>query len=57
MKEEINKYNSDGNREGYWEWYNSDGALMSKGNYKDGNREGYWERYNSDGIWSKEFVL
>ena len=44
----INQYDSEGRRQGYWEYY-QDGKLYSKGNYINGEREGYWETYHSNG--------
>jgi hypothetical protein len=49
----INQYDSEGRRQGYWEYY-QDGKLYSKGNYINGEREGYWETYHSnDQLYSK----
>jgi len=38
-----------GLKEGYWEEYNSNGNILSKGNYKSGKLEGYYESYHSNG--------
>ena len=46
---QINQYNSQGNREGYWEWYFKNGQLMCKGHYVNGKEEGYWEWYYDNG--------
>jgi antitoxin component YwqK of YwqJK toxin-antitoxin module len=47
----------DGVREGYWEWYHSNGKLYIKGNYISGNREGYWEYYYSNGKLEKQEIF
>lgn len=38
----MNQYNSNGNREGYWERYLENGKLGYKSNFRDGNYIGYW---------------
>jgi len=43
MKEEINKYNSKGQYHGYNEWYNVDGSLRIRTNWKNGRVFGYFE--------------
>ena len=48
--ENINQYNPNDNRTGYWEGYYDNGQLMSKRNYIDGNKHGYWEYYHDNGI-------
>lgn len=45
MINDINKYDEEGERHGYWEWYWDNGNLLSKGNYHNGNRIGLWEWY------------
>ncbi len=45
----INLYNEKGERHGYWEYYYSDGKLMSKGNLVNDKRDGYWEAYYHNG--------
>jgi len=44
---QINQYDMEGNKQGYWEEY--DGDNMEKGNYVDGKEEGLWETYYSNG--------
>ena len=34
-----------GQKEGLWEYYNKNGQLNYKRNYKDGKKEGLWEWY------------
>ena len=46
---QINQFNSQGNREGYWEEYYDNGQLSSKGHYVNGRREGFWEDYYDNG--------
>lgn len=46
---EKNKYNTEGNREGYWEYYHNNGTIWLKGNYTNDKKEGYWEEYFSNG--------
>ena len=47
--EGINKYNSSGQREGYWEIYNSSNKLILKCNYKNGLLDGPFESYYDNG--------
>jgi antitoxin component YwqK of YwqJK toxin-antitoxin module len=44
---QINQYDMEGLKQGYWEEY--DGDNMEKGNYVDGKEEGIWEYYYSNG--------
>jgi len=54
MTEIKNQYNSEGKKDGYWEWYYNNGTLMCRGNYINGDYDGYWEEYYGDGnTWSK----
>ena len=46
---EINQYLPNGNRDGQWESYFSNGQLHYKGNYINGNEDGQWECYVSNG--------
>lgn len=46
----VNKVDSRGIRQGYWEHYYLNGQLRSKGSYVDGKREGYWGFYYDDGV-------
>jgi antitoxin component YwqK of YwqJK toxin-antitoxin module len=39
----INQYDLDGRKQGYWETYNDNGEVNTKGNYKDDKKDGYWE--------------
>ena len=41
----INQYDSDGIKQGYWEYYHNNGKLLSKGSYINDKRDGYWESY------------
>jgi antitoxin component YwqK of YwqJK toxin-antitoxin module len=53
---EKNKYNTEGNREGYWEYYHNNGTIWFKGNFINGIRIGYWEEYFNNGkMYSKEY--
>ena len=45
----INQYDEEGERHGYWEGYRTNGNLMYKGNYDNGNIIGYWEWYDKNG--------
>ena len=45
----INQYDSEGRRQGYWEYYYSNGNLSSKGNYINGKNDGVWEFYWNNG--------
>ena len=47
--ETINKFNADGNRDGWWEIYYSNGQLNYKGNYINGKFDGWWESYHPNG--------
>lgn len=38
-----------GDKVGYWEWYHSNGNLMSKINYTNGKRDVYCEHYSTSG--------
>jgi antitoxin component YwqK of YwqJK toxin-antitoxin module len=54
----INQYNDNGKKHGYWEVYHSNGNLIYKGNYINGKRIGYWEDYYSNGCLShKQYFL
>ena len=44
-----NKEDRKGNRQGYWEFYYTNGNLMHKGPYKNDNRDGIWEFYDKNG--------
>ena len=51
---QINQYDLDGRKQGYWETYNDNGEVNTKGNYKDDKKDGYWEYYWSNGnVYSK----
>jgi uncharacterized protein len=45
----INQYDIEGNKQGYWELYYSNGKLEYKGSYLNGLRDGYFEEYYSNG--------
>jgi antitoxin component YwqK of YwqJK toxin-antitoxin module len=45
----INRYNSNGEPEGYWEGYYSNGVLWFKGSFVNGIRDGYWEIFYDNG--------
>jgi len=36
-------------RQGLWERYNENGALLAKGTYIRGKKSGRWERYYANG--------
>ncbi len=42
---QINQYDMEGRKQGYWEDYFNNGKLYSKGNYVNGKEEGVWEWY------------
>jgi len=44
-----NKEDRKGNRQGYWEFYYTNGKLREKGYYIDDKREGLWKTYREDG--------
>tara|TARA_R110002126_G_scaffold82497_7_gene202195 strand:- start:767 stop:979 length:213 start_codon:yes stop_codon:yes gene_type:complete len=44
-----NQRNKDGERDGLWKSYYSNGEVYYKGNYKNGEAHGYWEDYYSNG--------
>ena len=47
---QINQYDMDGRKQGYWEdYYVGSDDIFSKGNYKNGDRDGYWEWYYDNG--------
>lgn len=39
----------DGEPEGFWEWYRSDGTLKRSGHFKVGDPIGEWVTYDSEG--------
>ena len=49
IKQDINQYNTNGKKHGYWEEYYSNGNLHYKGNYTNGKIHGYWEQYYYNG--------
>jgi len=58
MNIDITPRNKEGQRHGYWEFYNTNGKLWSKGKYINGNQDGYWEFYNTNGkLESKEYFI
>ena len=50
---EINQYDAEGRKQGYWEeyvedltvWDEPETEFLFKGSYKDGKKDGYWEMY------------
>ena len=44
-----NRYNSNGKRHGYWEFYHDNGQLWMKGNFINGDPDGIWEYYHKNG--------
>jgi hypothetical protein len=46
---QINQYDHEGRKQGYWEEYYDNGILESKGSYKNDIRDGIWEYYRGDG--------
>ena len=49
----MNKYNESYQKDGYWEYYDSNGNLRFKGNYIDGKENGCWEGYSNGSLWYK----
>ena len=47
---EKNQRNKEGKQYGYWEVYNANGKLHSKGNIINNKPVGYWESYYTNGI-------
>jgi GH24 family phage-related lysozyme (muramidase) len=45
----INQYNPVGEEQGYWEIYDDNNVVISKGHYIKGNRDGIWEYYYWNG--------
>lgn len=48
--EKINRYNSDGLKEGVWKTFNEEGNLVEEKTYKNGKLNGYVKNYNSSGF-------
>ncbi len=46
---EINRYNQENKKEGYWREYHSNGKLKSEANYSNGKLNGLIKRYNKYG--------
>lgn len=42
---QINQYDIEGIKQGYWEYYFDDDVIQSRGSYKNGKEEGIWEWY------------
>ncbi|WP_367948937.1 toxin-antitoxin system YwqK family antitoxin [Planococcus sp. CP5-4_YE] len=40
----------DGEPEGYWEWYRTDGTLKRSGHFEKGEPVGEWITYDSKGV-------
>jgi antitoxin component YwqK of YwqJK toxin-antitoxin module len=47
---QINQYDMEGRKQGYWGIYYNNDQLWSKGSYKDDKEEGIWEYYYSNGL-------
>ena len=39
----------DGECDGYWEWFRTDGTKMRSGNFKLGKQTGEWTTYDKEG--------
>ena len=39
----------DGQPDGYWEWYRTDGTIKRSGHFEDGEPVGEWITYDSEG--------
>jgi antitoxin component YwqK of YwqJK toxin-antitoxin module len=53
---QINQYDSEGRKQGYWEVYFNNGNIHSNGLFTNGKRDGMWAWYNSNGnLLTKEF--
>jgi len=48
-RKKINRFNSQNQREGEWQFYDKDGNLKESGRYKNGKRNGYFNIYSPDG--------
>jgi len=48
-----NEYDINGKRHGYWEYYNLNGSLVSKGLYINDKKHGVWENYFNNGEGNK----
>ena len=55
----INQVNADGNCEGYWEQYWSNGQLhyRCKGNFINGKFDGLWKEYDENGNLSEKIFF
>ncbi|MBX0315325.1 hypothetical protein K3G38_10375 [Planomicrobium glaciei] len=40
---------ADGQAEGYWEWYRTDGTIKRSGHFEKGEPVGEWATYDSEG--------
>ena len=45
----INQYDSEGRKQGYWEFYWDDGVIEGSGYFKNGVENGYFKNYYYDG--------
>jgi antitoxin component YwqK of YwqJK toxin-antitoxin module len=52
-KEEINRYDKEGRRVGFWQEYYSFGELKEEGNYVAGLKQGLFKYYNRSGVFEK----
>ena len=49
MSDNINKYNSEGKRDGLWKYYHDNGNIWYEGNYINSKEDGLWKEYNNNG--------
>ncbi|NOQ26000.1 MAG: hypothetical protein GQ564_11610 [Bacteroidales bacterium] len=49
VKENINRYNREGNKEGIWKYFYISGVLKTEKNYVDGKLNGYSKIFNEEG--------
>lgn len=58
LKEQINQYNSNGKKHGYWEEVWEFFLVTSKGHYENGIENGYWEFFYPNGnLFSKGNIV
>ena len=48
-QENINKTDSDGQRQGDWKELDKDRNIISEGKYRNGEKDGYWKDYSKNG--------
>lgn len=49
MKQTRNQYDIKGNKQGYWEYYQHYGLMISCGNYNNGIKDGEWKSFWQSG--------